>query len=404
MSSTQVATADQAKFETPYKTRGAFAYISPVADKQGSNAMNLSTIEPASVGIVDTAQIDVQKLFIEKLVTPQVQQLPPKTVKTWDIFWAMLNDIVGKDKMAKIGQYTLRLLIYHAEKTETYLSNPSINIGIINARYNNKEKQLNLISNFLKHPSDFIRIIVILVCSLFRERFAGMVSGLSMYRQFLRFGKTPFRIRGLANKLSSNITYKNNDVKINYPNIMNRKTLGEVFSLYYGINDESLLLYKLKFLSNESYHKFVLRHESFGWYSETWLALYNAYENLQNLTQQEMDVKILIQVKSKAKLLSKQLLGSGAGAGNSLQNKFDFSSVSSSSNEDAKVLLDIQFKKNNAWLDIYKNISDLIFNTYTVFRLPLPFDTIQIWMGISASVLSTVKLYRETKKKMIEKA
>ncbi|ABN65406.2 predicted protein, partial [Scheffersomyces stipitis CBS 6054] len=365
MSSTQVATADQAKFETPYKTRGAFAYISPVADKQGSNAMNLSTIEPAS-------------------------QLPPKTVKTWDIFWAMLNDIVGKDKMAKIGQYTLRLLIYHAEKTETYLSNPSINIGIINARYNNKEKQLNLISNFLKHPSDFIRIIVILVCSLFRERFAGMVSGLSMYRQFLRFGKTPFRIRGLANKLSSNITYKNNDVKINYPNIMNRKTLGEVFSLYYGINDESLLLYKLKFLSNESYHKFVSRHESFGWYSETWLALYNAYENLQNLTQQEMDVKISIQVKSKAKLLSKQLLGSGA--------------VSSSSNEDAKVLSDIQFKKNNAWLDIYKNISDLIFNTYTVFRLPLPFDTIQIWMGISASVLSTVKLYRETKKKMIEKA
>ena len=81
-----------------------------------------------------------------------------------------------------------------------------------------------------------------------------------------------------------------------------------------------------------------------------------------------------------------------------------YSSSSSTNNtEDAKLLDEIQFKKNNAWIDIYKNLSDLAFNTYTVFQIKLPFDTWQIWMGISASVLSTIKLYRETKRTMIEK-
>ena len=40
--------------------------------------------------------------------------------------------------------------------------------------------------------------------------------------------------------------------------------------------------------------------------------------------------------------------------------------------EDAKNLTQIQFKKNNAWIDIYKNLSDLAFNTYTVFNIALP--------------------------------
>ncbi|KAK6457727.1 uncharacterized protein RJT20DRAFT_144270 [Scheffersomyces xylosifermentans] len=389
MSPSQIATSSSqgSKFETPFKPKAAFSYITPMTEHK---TVDLTTTEEATeIAIQEKASVSS---------TPKPAPITKK-VKSWDIFWAMLNDIVGKDKMAKVGQYTLRLLIFHAEKTQTYLSDDTFNIKAINKRYNSSEKQLNLIRNFFHHPSDFMKIIVILVCSVFRQRLAGMVGGLGMYRQFLRFGKTPFRIRDLANKVANNVSFKGSELQVNSTNLINRKTLGEIFSLYYGINDESLLLYKLNFLSNPTYKAFAARHESLGWYYETWLALYNAYENLQNLTQQEMDLKISIQVKSKAKLLSRQLLGNG-----SVPNpKFDFSSNRESSNEDAKILEDIQFKKNNAWIDIYKNISDLVFNTYTVFGIALPFDTIQIWMGISASTLSTIKLYRETKKKLLEK-
>ncbi|CAI5760763.1 unnamed protein product [Candida verbasci] len=350
------------KFETPSKLKQVnnFQYITPMSEK----------------------------FEIEETTT--ITKLPK--ISSWKIFWSMLNDIVGKDKMAKVGQYTLRLLVYHADKSQIYLSDDKLNIKSINLKYNNSEKQLDLIKNFLKNPRDFIKIIVILICSIFKSRVAGVITGLSMYRQLLRFGKTPFRIRDLYEKFKNNINLKSN--YINQANLFNRKTLGEFFSLYYGINDESILLYKFNFLTNPNYKKFVTKHESYGWYCETWLALYNAYENLQNLTQQEMDIKIQIQVKSRAKQLSKQLLGGVTIITTNNNNN--------GNSDDLKTLENIQFKKSNAWIDIYKNLSDLGFNTYTVFNIALPFDTWQIWMGISASVLSTIKLYRETKNKMIE--
>ena len=378
--SATITTTQPSKYETPSKPHHhhhQFTYITPLSQQKNDAHEETASINSSS----------------SQLITPT--KIP--SISNWTIFWSILNDLVGKDKLAKVSQYTLRLLVYHANKSQSYLSDEHINIKLINTRYNDNEKKLELIKNFLKHPSDFIKIITILVLSLFRQKAAGMITGLSMYRQFLRFGKTPFRIRDLIVKFKQNITLKNNKLEINEANLFNRKTLGQFFSLYYGINDESLLLYKLNVLTDPTYKKFTGRHESYGWYCETWLALYNAYENLQNLIQQEMDLKIQIQVKNKAKQISKQLLGGGG-------NMMSYSSSSSTNNtEDAKLLDEIQFKKNNAWIDIYKNLSDLAFNTYTVFQIKLPFDTWQIWMGISASVLSTIKLYRETKRTMIEK-
>ncbi|EDK39073.2 hypothetical protein PGUG_03171 [Meyerozyma guilliermondii ATCC 6260] len=106
-----------------------------------------------------------------------------------DVLWGMLNTIVGKDKMAKVGQYTLRLLLYHASKSQEYLSDESINIDVINHRYYDRTAKLSLLQNFLKHPANFSRIVIILFCSIFSSRLTPLVGGLAMYRQFLRFGK-----------------------------------------------------------------------------------------------------------------------------------------------------------------------------------------------------------------------
>lgn len=110
-----------------------------------------------------------------------------------------------------------------------------------------------------------------------------------------------------------------------------------------------------------------------------------------------MDLKIAIQVRNKAKILSKQLLG-GADILNLTSSTYN----SSSNSEDELKLKDIMFKKTNCWIEIYKLLADLGFNTYSVFSIALPFQTWQIWMGIAASGLSTIKLYRETKDRMIK--
>lgn len=315
-------------------------------------------------------------------------------ISNWKIFWEMLNDLTGKDKLAKLSQYTLRLLLFHAEKSQKFLSDDLLNIEIINLRYNNKEKQLNLIRNFIKHPANFFKVVIILLCYQFQQRFLGMAFNLSIYRQYLRFGKSPFRLRNVYKKINLNVSLKNGQLQVNNSNLLNRATLSEVFGLYYSIFDESLLLCKIGFYSSSwtTWRSIVGRHESLAWYYDTWLNLYNAYEKLQSLSQQEVDLKILIEVKNKARILSRQILGAHSVA----------LPTAKVSNEDSIRLHDIQFSKTNSYLDIYKNISDLAFNSYTVFDLPLPFETLQIWMGISASLLNSVKVYRETRKRLEE--
>lgn len=320
-----------------------------------------------------------------------------KTVQPVDVLWAMLNDIVGKDKMAKFGQYTLRLLLFHLKNTQQWLSDEMVNIKLINRTYANTERIMDLVMNFLQNPQGFARVLIILICSVFNLRFEAVVPALGIYRQFLRFGKSPFRIRNLYGKFRELVDWSSSKWHFS-PKLFLNATLGELISLYYSVNDESILMSKLGLLKNPTVKSFVSRHESYAWYCESWFALYNAYSNLQHLRQQEMDVKIQIQVKKRARAISKQLLGGG-----SVHNPIP--SISSSNldddSKDTIALKEIMFKKTNAHIDIYKTLSDIVFNSYTVWGMALHFDTVQIWMGISASFLSSVKLYREKKKELV---
>lgn len=329
--------------------------------------------------------------------TPPPERQLARKVHTMDVLWAMVNDITGKDKLAKFGQYTLRLLVHHSNTTQKYLSDDVVNIRLINKTYQETGRISELLLNFLQHPREFARILVILICSVFKLRFLATVPALGMYRQFLRFGKSPFRVRALIKKIAD---YSFQDPvtkswKLS-EKFFSNNTLGEVVSLYYSLNDEALLLYKLKFLRNPTLRKFVGKHESYAWYCDSWLALYNAYKNLNRLNQKEMDVRIQIQVKKRARVISKQLLGNSG-------HSHDFGSpLVDDDSKDTLALKEIQFRKTNAKLDIYKTLSDIVFNSYTVFNVALPFDTIQIWMGISASLLSSIKLFREKKQLMVK--
>lgn len=404
---TTTATVSHDKYETPIKSKPA-PYITPVTDNR-INAIKLdekSISRSASASPLtdkhSSGKLSSKSSSVEKLMKDVSTPSASSSVKAMDIFWTMLNNITGKDKMAKVGQYLLRLLIYHADQAKTYLSDESININVIDSRYNDKSRQLDLLRNFIKHPFDFARIVVLLVCAKFSDRFAGMVSGISTYRQYLRFGKTPFRVRDLYNKIDKSVSTSINNKRLDV-SLLNRKTLGEVIGLYYGFNDECSLLFKLGLLRNASFKKFVTRHEALAWYYDSILGIYNALDNINKLSHEEMELKIQIQVKHKARTLSKQILNLKANSDNtSLINYLNENSTSNKS--DITNLKDIQFKKFNAYLDLYKWLSDFIFDSYTVFRMKLPFNTLQIWFGLIASSLSTFKIYRDTKKSLIEKS
>lgn len=381
--------------ESPLAKRNAEVLTNeiPPIDTKGETSR---TVTPAK-NPVNAMSVPSSHYKLGKADLAAPTPLPPrKDLHAMDVLWAMINDITGKDKLAKLGQYSLRLLLHHARKSQTYLSDDKVNIKFISQTYTSNEKILNLLINFVYDPKAFARIIGILVCSVFTSRCAALVPALATFRQILRFGKSPFRMRSLWLKLSSSFYF---DPKLNLWQLrggfFTKSTLSEAISLYYSLNDETSLLFKLKFLKNETLKRFASRHEAYAWYCDSWFALYNSVNSLLELSQQEMEARILIQVKKRSRVLSKQILGTSAFHMTSAVNADD-------DDRDVNALNEIRFKISNARLDILKTISDIIFNSYTVFNAPLHFDTIQIWTGISASLLSSVKLYRE-KRRMLER-
>lgn len=336
--------------------------------------------------------VHLSKTELAEPTPPPEPRLERQNVAPIDVFWAMVNDITGKDKLAKFGQYSLRLVLHHLKQTELYLSDDKLNISLIGKTYHGSEKILDLMVNFVRNPRAFARVLLILVCSTLTLRLSGLAPALGSYRQFLRFGKSPFRVVALFKKVRQHLYF---DGPAGVWRILraffSKSTLSELISLYYSVNDELGLLFRLKFLRNNTWKALAARHEAYAWYCDSWFAMYNAWTDLQDLSRQEMDMEILIRVKQRARALSKELLG-----GTSLHT-----SPLDDEASDRQTLKEIKFKKSNAMLDIYKTLSDIIFNSYTVFNMDLHFATAQIWMGISASFLSSVKLYRQ-KKQMLQ--
>lgn len=354
-----------------------------------------------------------------------------KQVSSWDVWWSMILTVLGKDKMARMGQYLLRLIMYYANKTEGYLSDDMINLNLILARYNDREKQLNLFRNLIKHPQNFARIATILVCHLFQQRVKAVVPALSLFRQMLRTGKSPFRIRNLIVAVKRAISP--DGTSVNWDKLLVKKNMSDLTGLYYNICDEYLLLYKLKLVHNRDLHALAGRHEMIAWFVETCDALNTTWKRLQELSDEEMDLKIQTQVKQRARVLSRLILGANSipTASNNNNNASNsngnvgthadglvpgsgVNSMSSSmmssylathdeSREELKQMKEIQFKKYSAYLDLYKLLSDFAFCFYLVFKVPLPFGSLQIILGVMASALSLHKIYRELRKKLVER-
>lgn len=360
-----------------------------------------------------------------------------KQVTSWDIWWSMILTVLGKDKMARMAQYLLRLIVYYANKSETYLSDESINLQLILNRYNDREKQLNIFRNLFKHPQNFARIATILGCHVLQQRVKAVVPALSLFRQMLRTGKSPFRIRNLVVALKNAIAPDGSS--INWQKLLVKKNISDLTGLYYNICDEYLLLYKLKLVHNREMHTWASRHEMIAWFVETCFALNTTWKNLQELSEEEMDLKIQSQVKQRARVLSRLILGSGSAvinhnttttnnnnnnnnSGNvaatttqieglipgSGSNSMSSSIMSSyltheDSKEELKQMKDLQFKKYSNYMDLYKLISDFAFCFYLVFKVPLPFGSLQIILGVMSSSFSLHKIYREQRKKLVDR-
>ncbi|GMM29252.1 hypothetical protein DAMA08_019680 [Martiniozyma asiatica (nom. inval.)] len=158
-------------------------------------------------------------------------------------FQAITDDLTGKDKIAKVIQYALRVVRLNS-------SNPTL---------------------------------------------IATLAALSVYRQLLRAGTVPFRLIRLATWLKNYIKGK---AKIDEPFMY---MLG---NLYYAIMDESLLLYKLGMLATKKsaeiggYYtgkkvfNFLEDHECYAWFWIIVQGMMRDWEQLSKLRRERGIVKL----------------------------------------------------------------------------------------------------------------
>lgn len=303
--------------------------------------MNKITPPISSESSDDEATFDVA----EKTVVP-----PSK------IMLSLLNTLVGKDKIAKTAQYALRILLLY---TKSFLGSKqkSLRVGKLNQ-------------------------ILLVLCKEFQDRSTGVVAGLSLYRQLLRFGKTPFRVQGLYGKL------KSSSLKV----WQTEESLGDVIDLYYGVCDEILLLFKMGALRSGKLRQLAGKHEMYSWYYDIILGLKQTYCKLKEVERREMAIKIRLQVKQRAKKFLLESPLSPAQSPSASQIHSPSLSSSGQLSPLPKELIDIGEERRLLRIDLMRLMCDFSFNSVDIFNLKVP-QSLYLLFGLTSGSLGLTKAW-----------
>lgn len=321
-------------------------------------------------------------------------------VKNIDILKKVFGTLGGKDKLAKISKYVLDLLKLFISKSRHRITvlDPSVL-----TYYSKVLNQLNL-RMILKHPLTISKILLVALSQNFENKATIISTNLSVFRQILRFGGTPFRVRSMCNKLSSTVrdVSKAGDsvTKLNAINKLwlNEGSLGDFIDLYYGIMDELVLLHKFKVWSHAPFYSWVSKHEALSWYYDILLGLKKAWSTLQQIKQRQLELEIQLQVKKRAVELSSKIQGRGASPIKQ-QLLQDLQQENSTKISTTEQLQELQHEKNILYLDIIRLSFDFLADTTDVFNMKTPPGTYAL-LSLFSGMLGFSKLWITAKKEL----
>ncbi|GME92326.1 hypothetical protein B5S29_g4071 [[Candida] boidinii] len=404
-----------------------------------STTVNLTPLPPMETNSIPPLNLN------EQIILSSVNK-NKKKISNVDVLFKLFDLLSGKDKLGKVIQYGLRIIMYYVInlKNSNYLKNLE-NESILNYN-NNNNKGLNLILNLINNS----KFILLILLNQFEKRSIGLINALSIYRQLLRAGKTPLKVIRLFNKskftlskLINSTYYKqnnnnNSNILTNSINIIskdwiNESTFNDLTSLYYSWFDESLLAFKLGLLSNKKYRKISSDHEAIAWYILIINGLRKEYNKLNQLNIKENQIKINYQVKKRAKALmysmqnnnnnnsnssnGNLLLQSPISSPSKLNNYYQYQSpsirskspngqsvisngtITTTATNIDKELEEIYKEKYMVQLELFKLSCDFIFDTISVFDIKVsqPFHLI---FGFGAGFTSLSKIWMDVRENL----
>lgn len=170
----------------------------------------------------------------------------------------------------------------------------------------------------MKHPVTISKIVVVAGLRNFESKASLISTNLSLFRQILRFGGTPFRVVAYWNKIATTMrqlsacrkhTGPSNERALAIINKLwlNEASLADFIDLYYGIMDELMLLHKFKVWNHSGMYNWVAKHEALSWYYDIMLGWKKNWCSLQDLNRAQLELEIQEQVKRRALALSSKL-------------------------------------------------------------------------------------------------
>lgn len=279
--------------------------------------------------------INVKPLPIE---TPPVQdggRIPlviKKKIQLLDIILGMISRIAGKDKIAKLIQYSLNIFKVFLIKSRGYII---------------ESKSLKF------NPVKALTRLIIANSMLLEQKITFVASQISSFRYAMRFGTSPFLIYKFLTRLQQTFYSKDLSFQKLTSTFLNLKFLGEANDVYYQIFDELEFLFKLKVFTNPEASDFVSKQAAIGWMIDILLTFKNKYYALQENKYKQQDLRISMQVRAKASELSAKFLNN-----NNFRNEL-LKEFSSKNNNNLELhLASLKQEETELYLDIVKNSCD----------------------------------------------
>ncbi|KAG0682558.1 hypothetical protein C6P42_002840 [Pichia californica] len=384
-------------------------------------------------------------------------KLPVTLPSNFEIFNACVNDLTGKDKLAKIVLYSIRLLTSIHDVHG--LGNPSIARSIKSAKIieENLNKHSNIILNdestkninksstypsngiinltsftyllplfskFLLKASNILsksklHRCLLLFLAFLVNKLSDLMNGLSIYRHLLRAGTIPFRVWRFTNHIRYSLNILLDRSKLDGPAVRIEKVLkywtskdmiSQIANAWYTISDEILLIFRFKLLlegnkggSNFSNSLFVWAedHELYSWMATILLGLNNDWEKWILLKDEES--KIILNQKVRAR--TKRIVG-------------DFKRKNKVSQSSPEIDTEDEYESSSLYLDklvqTNKDIKtvqinsirlfcDLIFDAKYIFHWDM-YKPLHVTIGMMSGCLGMYNVWRQQKERLTREA
>lgn len=381
------------------------------------------------------------------------RQLRVKNPSNFEIFHACVNDLTGKDKLAKIAQYFLRLMTsannihglgnpkiarsFVTTKSETLSIDDSTVIdsdasAIINTT--SITYMLPLIAKLLSKSSTLlskskIQKMILLVLAFFTKKLSGLLEGLNIYRHLLRAGTIPFRVWKFTNHIRYSLNILLDKSKLDGPAFRLEKVvqywttkdmISQIANFWYAISDEILLIYRFKILlhgpNNGKYSNALFAwaedHELYSWMATILLGLNNDWNKWLVLKSKESRIILNEKVKARTKRIvgNLKLKSSNTSGNNNRISSPDIENTDYDEDDDNEFdslyhnqLMKIHHEMRTVYINSIRLSCDMIFDAKYIFHWDM-YPPLHLSLAFTSGCLGLVNVWRSQRDRLLKEA